>query len=133
VELVRHVIQVALRLWLAREMLVPVPFFQKFVGKRVAVGPTFGVETGTGIPVPVPRAADVAAGLENPCREAEFPQLVELVEAGDAGSDDNGVVVRNLSRASRKDGFIQGGHVLRVLYAVPQIGGCPWPGLSLNP
>ena len=66
VELVGDVIEIALGLGLGREVLVPVPFLQQFLGKRVAVGPAFGIEARAGVAVPIPGAADIGAGLEHP-------------------------------------------------------------------
>ena len=94
VELVGDVIQIALGLGLAGEVLLPVPFFQQFLRKGVAVGPALGIEAGAGIAVPVPGAADAGAGFEHPHLEAEFSQLVELVEAGNTGADDDRVEIR---------------------------------------
>ena len=65
IELVGDVVEVAQGLRLAGEMLGPVPFLQQFLGERVAVGITFGVETCAGIAVPVPGAADAGAGLQH--------------------------------------------------------------------
>ena len=93
VEFVGDEVEIAQRLWLRREVLDPVPFIQQFLRERVAVGVAFGIEAGTGITIPVPRAADVTAGLEHPHPEAEFAEAVELVHAGDAGADDDCVVV----------------------------------------
>src|SRR5882724_7937647 len=111
-------------------MLVPVPLFQQFRRKRIAVGPAFGVEACAGITVPVPCAADVAAGFEHPGPEAEFAQLVELIKAANAGTNDDGVVLLNLHRAGRREGFVQGGHLLPLLHVVSKTGACPWPGVT---
>src|SRR6266446_6025214 len=75
-------------------MLLPVPFLQQFPRKRVAVGPALRIEAGAGIAVPVPGAADGGAGLEHPHLETELAQLVELVEAGNAGADDDCVEIQ---------------------------------------
>src|SRR5439155_14753164 len=91
VELVGDMVQIALGLGLAGEVLLPVPLVQQFLGKRVAVGPAFRIKTCARIAVPVPGAADAGAALEHPHLQAEFAQLVGLVEAGDAGADDDRV------------------------------------------
>ena len=70
-------------------MLVPVPFVQQFLGEGVAVGPALGIEARARIAVPVPGAADAGAGFEHPDLKAEFAQAIELVEAGNAGADDD--------------------------------------------
>ena len=92
VELVGDVLEVAQCLRLRREAFAPLPLLEEFVGERVPVRVALGVEPRAGIAVPVPRTADVAAGLEAADRQAELTQPVELVEPGDAGSDDDGVV-----------------------------------------
>jgi hypothetical protein len=81
IELVGDVVQVTLGLGLAGEVLLPVPLVEQFLGERVAVGPTFGIEPGARVAVPVPSAANASAGFKHPYREAEFPQSVELVKA----------------------------------------------------
>src|SRR6185312_5630257 len=81
-----------------------------FLGKGVAVGPTFGVKPRAGITVPVPGTAYTGAGLEHPSPQAEFAQAVELVEARNPGADDDrveigshlrDVIVGNLELAHR--------------------------------
>src|ERR671922_2691293 len=93
VELIGDVIQIALGLGLRGEVFLPVPFLQQFLRAGIAVGPAFGIEAGAGITVPVPGAADAGAGLEHSHPEPEVAQPVELVEAGDAGADDDGVEI----------------------------------------
>src|SRR5690606_34021169 len=46
-----------------------------------------------GVAVPVPGAADAAAGFQHPDLEAELAQLVQLVETGHAGPDDDDLVI----------------------------------------
>ena len=77
VELVGDVVQVFQRVGLRGEVLLPVPFLHQLLGKGVAVGPAFGIEARAGIAVPVPGAADVRAGLEDPRGHAQFAQAVE--------------------------------------------------------
>src|SRR5262249_33791732 len=92
IELVGDEVAVAQSLRLSREVLAPFPLAQDLLGEGVAVGPALGVEPGTRVAVPVPGAADAAAGLEHPRVEAEPAQPVKLVHAGDAGADDDRVV-----------------------------------------
>ena len=99
VELVGDVIQVFERVGLRGEVLLPVPFRHQLLGKGVAIGPAFGIETRAGITVPVPGAADVRAGLEDPCGQAQFAQAVEHIHAGNPGADDDRVVDRKLALA----------------------------------
>jgi hypothetical protein len=73
IKLVRHIIEVALVLRLAGKVLFPVPFLQQFLGPRIAVGFTLGVETAAWVAVPIPGAAHTAAILKAPHLEAELP------------------------------------------------------------
>ena len=93
VELVGDMVQIALGLGLAGEVLLPVPFVEQFLRKGIAVGPALGIEAGARIAVPVPGAADTRAGLEQPHLQAEFAQPVELIQPGNAGADDDGVKI----------------------------------------
>src|SRR5947209_5048551 len=95
VELVCDIIQIALGLRLPGEVFLPVPFVEQVLRKRVAVCPALGIEPGAGIPVPVPGAADAASGFKHPNPEAELAQLIELVETGNTGSDDDCVEIRS--------------------------------------
>ena len=72
-------------------MLTPIPFLQHLFGEGIAIGPTLRIEAGTWIAVPIPGAANIAAGLENPHRHAQPAQLVKLIHTGNAGTDDDGV------------------------------------------
>src|SRR3979411_2666596 len=80
-------------------MLLPVPFRHQLLGKGVAIGPAFGIKTRAGITVPVPGAADVRAGLEEPYGHAPFAQAAEHIHAGNPGADDDSVVDRKLALA----------------------------------
>ena len=91
VEAVDDVVQVALGLRLFGEVLLPLPFVEELLREQVRVGVALGVEPGAGVTVPVPRAADTAAGLEQLHREPGFAGAVQLVDAGDAGADDEDV------------------------------------------
>ena len=93
VELLGDVVEVAQVLGLAREALLPVPFFEQFVGERVAVGVALGVEAAAGVAVPEPGAAEVAAHLEHGRVDTALGQPVHLVDAGHARADDDDFVV----------------------------------------
>ena len=93
VELVGDVVQVTLGLRLAGEMLFPVPIVEQLLREGIAVGPAFGIKAGAGVAVPVLVAANASTGFKYPYRQAELPQLVELVEPGNAGADDDRVEV----------------------------------------
>jgi hypothetical protein len=59
----------------------------------VAVRVALGVEPGARVAVPEPGAADAVAGLDELRREARLERSVQLVDAGDAGADDEDVDV----------------------------------------
>src|SRR5262245_41513466 len=96
VELVGDVVQVCQRVRLGGEMLLPVPFLHQLLGKRIAIGPAFGIEAGARIAVPVPGAADIGAGLEHPRGHAQLAQAVEHEYAGNPGANDDCVVFLDL-------------------------------------
>ena len=96
VELVGDVVQVFQRVRLGGEMLLPVPFLHQLLGKRIAIGPAFGIEAGARIAVPVPGAADIGAGLEHPRGHAQLAQAVEHEYAGNPGANDDRVVFLDL-------------------------------------
>src|SRR4051794_5469448 len=89
-------VQIALGLGLAGKAFLPVPLFEQLRRERVGVGIAFRVETGTGIAVPVPGAADAAAGLEYKRIQPELAQLVELVQPGNAGANDDRVIIQSV-------------------------------------
>src|SRR5829696_585212 len=93
-ELVGDVIQVPFGLRLRGEVLLPIPLVEQLLRKRVAIRPALGIEAGAGIAIPVPGAADIAAGLEDARLHAEFAQPVELIKAGDARPDDDRVEIQ---------------------------------------
>ena len=93
VELVGDEVHIAQGFGLGREMLAPIPLLKQFPGEGEAVAVALGIEARAGIAVPVPGAADIAAGLEHPHPEAEFPEPVKLVEAGNARADHDGVML----------------------------------------
>lgn len=90
-EAVRDVVQVALELRLADEVLGPVSRLERLARERVRIAPALGVEPRARVAIPLPGPADAPARFEDPRVEADLPEAVELVEAGDPGADDQGV------------------------------------------
>ena len=88
IEPIDHMVEVALGFGLFGEVLLPFPLVEELLREQVAVGVTLGVETRSGVTVPVPGTPDAAAGLDQLRREARLPRAVQLVDAGDAGTDD---------------------------------------------
>jgi hypothetical protein len=94
-EPIGHVIEVAFRLGLAREVLLPVPLVQQFLGERVAIGPAFRIEACARITIPVSGAANIRASLEYKGAETELAQLIQLIQliqARDTGADNKSLV-----------------------------------------
>ena len=91
VEPVDDVVEVALGLRLFGEVLLPLPLVEQLFREQVRVGVALGVEPRAGVPVPVPGAAHAAAGLEQLHGEPGFARAIQLVDAGDAGADDQHV------------------------------------------
>ena len=89
IETVCHVLQIAQCFGLRGEMLAPAPFLQQFIGKRIAVGVAFRIKPRAGVAIPIPGAAQIAAGLEHLDAIAKLPQAIQLIEAGNAGADDD--------------------------------------------
>ena len=79
VEFIRDVVEVALVLRLAGEVLLPIPLLQEFFRKRVTIAVTLGIETRARIAVPIPGPANSATRLVDPHREAEVPQTNQLI------------------------------------------------------
>src|SRR5262249_2976194 len=91
-EPVRHMIEVAQDLRLRRVLLGPLPVLLELGGERVGVRQTLHVAAGAGVAVPEPGAADAVGCLDDARAQAELAQPVELVQPGEAGSDDDGVI-----------------------------------------
>ena len=93
VEAVGDVVGVAQDLGLGGVALAPLPLLLQLVGELVGVLHALDVAARARIAVPVPGAADAAAGLEHARREAHAAQPVQHVDAGEAGADDHRVKV----------------------------------------
>ena len=89
IEPVCHVLQIAQCFGLRGEMLAPAPFLQQLIGKGIAVGVAFRIKPRAGVAIPIPGAAQIAAGLEHLDAIAKLPQAIELVKARNAGADDD--------------------------------------------
>ena len=87
IEAVDDMVEVPLRVGLRGEVLRPLPLVEQLLREQVAVAVALGVEARTRVAVPVPGASDTPAGLEQMHREADLTGSVQLVDAGDAGTD----------------------------------------------
>src|SRR5690242_14471305 len=87
-------VEIALGFGLARETLSPAPLLEQLLRKGIGVGIAFRIEPGAWIAVPVPGAADAAAGLEYPRPHPQLAQFVELIQAGNAGTDDHSIKIQ---------------------------------------
>ena len=76
---------------LRRIFLRPVPFLVQLLREGERILHALDVAARARIPVPVPGAADAAAGLEHPRRKAEPAQPMQHVHPGKTRADDDGV------------------------------------------
>ena len=81
-------------------MLFPVPFLQEFLRERISIGVTLGVETTSRVAIPIPGAAHSTTVLEDPHREPELTQTVQLIQPGNPGADDDHVKLLELKKAT---------------------------------
>ena len=94
IEPIGDVVEVPLDLGLLRVPTRPLPLLRELLGERVAVVVTLGVAARARIAVPVPRAADAVAGLEDLDAQVQVvAELVERVETGEARADHDHVEV----------------------------------------
>ena len=91
VEFVGDEVDVAQDLGLGSVPLSPVPLLEDLLGERVAVLDALDVAPRPRVAVPVPHTAHVASGFDDVHATPEFPQTVEGVQAGEAGSHDQDV------------------------------------------
>jgi hypothetical protein len=98
VEPIDHVVEVLLDLGLGGEVLLPRPVVEQLAREEVAVGVALRIEPSTWVPVPEPRAADALASLDELRREPLLERTVQLVDAGDAGTDDQHLDVGGCGR-----------------------------------
>ena len=91
IEPIRHMLQITQSFGLRGEMLAPAPFLQQLIGKGIAVGIAFGIKPRAGVAVPIPGAAQIAAGFEHLDAIAKLPQAIQLIQAGNAGADDDDI------------------------------------------
>src|SRR3954454_15481051 len=75
-------------------LLRPVPLLVEFLREREGILHALDVAARAGITVPIPSAADAAAGLIDPRGEAEAAQAVQHVHAGKTGADNDRVEYR---------------------------------------
>ena len=91
IETIGNVVGVAKDFRLRRVFFRPVPLLIEFFGERKGILHALDVAARAGIAVPVPGAADAAAGLIDPRVEAEPAQPMQHVHAGEAGADNDGI------------------------------------------
>ena len=86
IELLIDVTKIATKLVPGREPLGPGPVAPEVLAGEL-VHRDVGIDAGARIAVPVPNAAQVGAGLEQPHREPQLAQAMELVETGEPRAD----------------------------------------------
>ena len=101
VEAVGDVVEVGEDLRLLGVFAAPAPFLEQLLREREAVDVALGVAAGAGVAVPVPGAADAAAGFVDLDGEAHHvPQTPQHPHAREAGSDYYGIEVSAILQAS---------------------------------
>ena len=91
VEPVGDVVQPLLDLGLAGELLAPAPVLVELLVEVVLVDVGLAVEARPGVAVPPPGAAHVARLVDRAHPQPLLAELVELVQPGDPGAQDDGV------------------------------------------
>src|SRR5690606_8337259 len=104
IELLCRVVQVGEDLGLRGESLAPGPFLEELRRERIAVGIAFRVESGAGVAIPVPNAADSARALVRPHAKPELAESMERAKPCDACADDDCVEV--LRAHARGEGIL---------------------------
>src|ERR1700753_3097507 len=93
VEFVGDVIEVTQILRLAGKPLFPMPLVEQFAREREAISVAFRIEAAAGISIPVPGAAKIGRRFQRRRLDAEIDQTLDLVNARNAGADDNHLVM----------------------------------------
>ena len=93
IEPIGDVVGVAQNLRLGGVPLGPVPFLLELVRELVGILHALDVAARARVAVPVPGAADAAAGLEHARRQADRPRPVQHVHPGEPGADDHQVQI----------------------------------------
>ena len=93
VEPLGDMVGVAKDLRLTGVALCPFPLLLQFVGETVGVLHALDIAARAGVAIPVPRAANVVASLEDAGAEACAAQSVQHVEAGESGAHDDHIGV----------------------------------------
>ena len=93
IKLIRSVIQVAQNLRLARVAFRPFPALHQLIRKMIAIAVAFGITARTGVAVPIPGAAHAIARFQHMGGKPQaIPQAMELIHAGETGTDDQRVI-----------------------------------------
>jgi hypothetical protein len=92
IEPVGDVVGVTQDLGLGGVALGPFPVLLQRIGELVGILHALDVAPRTGIAVPVPGAADAAAGFQHGRLEAQPAQPMQQVHAREPGADDDGVM-----------------------------------------
>ena len=93
VEPVGNVVGISQDLGLRGVALRPFPLLLQLLGELIGVLHALHVAAGAGVAVPVPSAADAAAGLEDPRGKPHRARAVKHVEPGKPGADDHHVAI----------------------------------------
>ena len=139
VEAVGDVVEVGEDLRLLGVFAAPAPVLEQLLREREAVDVALGVAAGAGIAVPVPGAADAAAGFVDLDGEAHHvPQTPQHPHTREAGSDYYGIEVSAISSSQPSDCLCSSRHLTGSNASAPRSPnvramGCPggWGRLGL--
>ncbi len=128
-EALGHMLGVAQDLRLGGKALGPAPALLQLLGERVGVLQALDVAAGARIPVPVPGTAHATPGLKYLRLQPELTCLVQHVEAGEAGADDDQVMAVSIGTRPGRGGLQGLGHGGLLRWSPAR---CAWqrPGLS---
>ncbi len=107
-ELVGDVIHIAQNFGLGRIAFRPVPFLLQLLGKLIGIFHAFDIAAGTGITVPVPRAADFRPGFQHLHVQTLISQPVQQVQSRKPGADDDNVQRIGIGPLHHCGGFLSG-------------------------
>jgi hypothetical protein len=89
IELVGDKVEIAKIFRLAGEAFLPMPLLKQFARERIAIGVALGIETATGVAIPVPGSAEIVGGVEHRCVDPDINQALDLVDPSHARADHN--------------------------------------------
>ena len=101
VKLIRSIIQIAQNLRLARVAFGPFPALHQLIREMIAIAMAFGITPRARVAVPIPGTAHAITGFQHMGgKPLAVAQAMELIHAGETGTDDQRVIELRLGRGS---------------------------------